>query len=73
MEAPKQRAPVQAIERPPDNEPMQRLKVIVSPSLKQALEKQLQQMSLQQSSSGNYISLFIRLMFFPSETNPKQI
>lgn len=53
VEAPRQPAPAQVIERPSEDESMQRLKVTVSPSLTKALEKQLQQMSLQQNSTGD--------------------
>ena len=54
VEPPKQRAPMQVPERPNEDEPMQRLKVTVAPSLKQALDKQLQQLSLQQNSTGEF-------------------
>ena len=42
---------------------MQRLKVTVSPSLKQALEKQLQQMSLQQNSTGNAYNILGQALY----------
>ena len=54
VEPPKQRAPMQVPERPSEDQPMQRLNVTVAPSLKQALDKQLQQLSLQQNSTGEF-------------------
>ena len=53
QEVPKCRGPIAApMERPSVEDPMSRLKGIVGASLKQALEKQIDQMSLEDKEEG---------------------
>ena len=45
--------PVQPTQRPSEDEPMKRLELIVSDSLKQALEKQMKEMSLHEAGQDD--------------------
>ena len=56
QEVPKCRQPIAApMERPSREDPLVRIKAVVGASLKQALEKQIDQMSLEDKKEGTHI------------------
>lgn len=55
----KQKIEVGEVKRPPANEPLQRLKVTVTPSLQKALEKCLQQMEIESKTGMSWFGTFL--------------